>query len=50
MASRSLGIAWAAFWFFEHYPAFTGFLEGSARREIENDRLIIFNLAAGGVP
>jgi hypothetical protein len=38
-------IAWTAFWYFEHYPAFTGSLDGSARRVIENDRLIVLDLA-----
>ena len=40
-----LVIAWTAFWYFEHYPAFTGSLDGNARRVIENDRLILFDLA-----
>jgi glycosyltransferase involved in cell wall biosynthesis len=41
-----LVIASPAFWFFEHYRAFTGFLDGSARRVITNDRLVVFDLTA----
>lgn len=42
---RFLVFAWPAFWWLEHYSGFLQHLQATARRLLETDRVIVFDLA-----
>ena len=44
--AKFMAFAWPAFWWLEHYTGLRSYLDAEFRRVLENDRLVVFDLAA----
>lgn len=48
--TRAVVVAWPAYWWLDHYPAFAMHLRRSARCLVENDRITVFDLTHSPTP